>query len=149
MYDAFLSFFSANEYKIKYGNKGFVQKEWIDYTEKKLGFPLPESYKWWVQEFEYFKVHYEYIKTIAPPEFRDEADSDILYSYIRDVENGLPQNELTILEADEGDYLYYFLIESGLEGNEYRVCCRDYISEDNDFYADNFLKFLEMKIHEM
>ncbi|NDV96073.1 hypothetical protein D0T84_14290 [Dysgonomonas sp. 521] len=151
MYHKFLELVRANEYKIKHGQKGLIEKSWIDYTEGELGFPLPDSYKWWLQEFEYFKVGNEYIKYITSPEFHDLANiDDILYVYNTDKENGsFPGNQLTILEEGEGDESYYFLVEPGLPGNEYRVCCRDYVSDDDDFYADNFIKFLEMKIHEM
>lgn len=150
MYQKFLELVRANEYKIKHGQKDFVKQEWIDYTEQELGFLLPDSYKWWVQEFEYFKVDSEYIKYITPPQDRDLDESDVLYTYKSDQENGImDENRLTILVEGEGDEVYYFLVEPGLEGNEYRVCCQNHITDDDDFYADNFLKFLEMKIHEM
>lgn len=150
-YHKFLELFRANEYKIKYGKKGVVKQEWIDYTEQELGFSLPDSYKWWSQEFEYFKVEDEYVKYVSPPENYNIADVDsILYLYkSQTINNATSQNELTILEEGEGDALYYFLIEPGLNGNEYRVFCRDYMNEDDDFYADDFFKFLEMKIHQM
>jgi hypothetical protein len=151
MYHNFLELVRANEYKIKHGRKGVIEKKWIDYTERELGFPLPDSYKWWLQEFEYFKVGNEYIKYITSPEFHDFANTDdILYVHKMDRENeSFAENQLTILQEGEGDELYYFFVEPELVGNEYRVCCRDYVSADDDFYADNFIKFLEMKIHEM
>lgn len=150
-YCKFLELFRANEYKIKHGKKGVVKQDWIDYTEQELGFPLLDSYKWWSHEFEYFKVDNEYIKYISSPENYNIADIDsLLYVYkSQSRNNAVSQKELTILEEGEGDALYYFLIEPGLMGNEYRVFCRDYINEDDDFYADDFLKFIEMKIHQM
>jgi hypothetical protein len=150
MYHKFLELVRANEYKIKHGQKDFVEQEWIGYTEQQLGFALPDSYKWWVREFEYFKVNDEYIKHITPPGHRDFADTDILHTYRTSRGNGImDENQLTVLVERKGDEVYYFLVEPGIKGNEYRVCCRNRITDDDDFYADNFLKFLEMKIHEM
>ena len=63
---------------------------------------------------------------------RQDIDS-LLYLYkSQTINSPLSQNELTILEEGEGDALYYFLIEPGLKGNEYKVFCRDYMNEDDD-----------------
>lgn len=149
MYEDFLQFYRENEYKIKKGKGGHIKSEWIEYVEEELSFPLPESYKWWLRKFEYFIVENEFIKYIPDPQNSDNLkDVDVLYSHKKELNEGLvDSNELCILHTKNA--LYYFLIEPNIKNNEYKVCCRDYISEDDDFYADNFLKFLEMKIHEM
>lgn len=149
MYDNFLQLYKKNEYKIKHGNKDYIKSEWIEYVEKELGFPLPESYKWWLSNFEYFIIDNVMVKRIINPHSTiDDKDSDILYSYKKGLEEKIIEaNELCILHT--GKALYYFLVEPHISNNEYRIYCRDYISEDDDFYADNFLKFIEMKIYEI
>jgi len=142
--DRFLQY----ENKIQLGKNGVVQQDWIDYVESKLGFMLPESYKWISKEFEFVAFDNEHIKQIAPFELFDVTDIDILDSYKSNLKNGiLNEDQLSILQFD--DELYYFKIEKGIERNEYKVYMRDYHLDDKDkIYADNFLEFLERKLNE-
>lgn len=148
MYDKFLQLYRENEYKIKHGKRNHIKPEWISSVEEELSFPLPESYKWWLKKFEYFVIENTLVKYVEDPAQKQGQEDDILYAYRKGIEEGtLESNELCVLRTENA--LFYFLVEPNLKNNEYRVCCRDYISEDDDFYADNFLKFLEMKIYEM
>ncbi len=92
-------------------------------------------------------IGYGELKTVAPPEFRNDTDSDILYSYKNNVENGiLEENQLVLMEVD--DELYYFLIEPYMNDNEYKVYKRDYSEGEDILFADNLVGFIE-KMAEM
>ncbi len=135
-----------NKDKVKTGKAFFVEQEWIDYTEQQLNFSLPYSYKWLLINYEYLEfIGYGELKTVAPPEFRDSADSDILYSYKNNIENGiLEENQLALMEVD--DEFYYFLIEPDMNDNEYKVYKRDYSEEEDILFADNFVGFIEKMV---
>jgi len=150
MYSDFLSYFEANKQKIQqYGKRDIVRQEWIDDVEKELGSPLPDSYKWWCKEFEYFLFNSHHVFSVTLPSERDlAAEIDILYTYNINLENGILNNDqLSIFEPE--DELYYFDIVEGIDGNEYKVYLKDYYSDTKDVYADNFLEFLKMKISEL
>ena len=55
--------------RIAVGTKDFINITWIEQTEKKLGFPLPDSYKEMLLNYEFITVCGVDFKTIAPPEF--------------------------------------------------------------------------------
>ncbi len=135
--------------KVKVGTQGVVQDAWLSQTEKDLGFPLPESYKQFLLAYEFLSFAAEAtIKCIAPPEFRDEADADILYSYRINLKNGLlNKNQLAVLELD--DELYYFLVDADDRDHGYPVYLRDYAQQEDSWFADNFTTFLEKKLREL
>lgn len=128
--------------KIKVGTKGVIQSSWITQTEEDLGFLLPQSYKKFLLEYEFLSFGQDQIKCIAPPQFRDEADVDILYSYRINLENGiLNENQLAVLELD--DEIYYFLVEAGCKDSEYKVFLRDFAQGEDVLFANSFTEFLE------
>lgn len=147
MYQFFGDFYNKYKGVLHAGKKNIVQQEWIDDVEEELGFKLPESYKWWCKEFEYFAFGDQFVKCITSPEHRDECDIDILYTRRTDLENEtIEANQLTVFEPD--DEIYYFKIEKGIENNEYKVYIKDFYNDTEDIYANNFLEFLENKIKE-
>ncbi|MDO4728669.1 MAG: SMI1/KNR4 family protein [Bacteroidota bacterium] len=120
-----------------------VKSQWIKEVEAELDFALPKSYVWAMTEYQFidFKGFGE-VKSIAPPEFREVADSDILYTYKVNIENGfLKSNQLSLLESDEE--FYYFLVEPNLDDNEYKVYKRDLYLAEDVLFADNFTDFVE------
>lgn len=129
--------------RITVGTKDFINITWIEQTEKKLGFPLPDSYKEMLLNYEFITVWGIDFKTIAPPEYQEDADIDINYTYQVNLQNNLFQkDELAFLEMDEETY--YFKIEEAGQTNEYPVYIRDYITNENNLYANNFQEFLEL-----
>lgn len=129
--------------RIAVGTKNFINITWIEQTEKKLGFPLPDSYKEMLLNYEFITVWGIDFKTIAPPEYQEDADIDINYTYQVNLQNNLFQkDELAFLEMDEETY--YFKIEEAGQTNEYPVYIRDYITNENNLYANNFQEFLEL-----
>ena len=77
--------------RIAVGTKGFIDITWIEQTEKKLGFPLPDSYKEMLLNYEFISVCGIDFKTIAPPEYQEDADIDIYYTYQVNLQNNLFQ----------------------------------------------------------
>ena len=128
--------------KIAVGTKGFINITWIEQTEKKLGFPLPDSYKEMLLKYEFISVCGIDFKTIAPPEYQEDADIDIYYTYLVNLQNNLFQkDELAFFEMDEE--AYFFKIEEAGQANEYPVYIRDYMMNEDHLYANNFQEFLE------
>ena len=85
--------------RIAVGTKDFINITWIEQTEKKLGFPLPDSYKEMLLNYEFITICGVDFKTIAPPEYQEDADIDIYYTYLVNLQNNLFQkDELAFLE---------------------------------------------------
>ncbi|ASA22499.1 SMI1/KNR4 family protein [Paenibacillus donghaensis] len=75
-----------------------VKEEWITAAEQELGYSLPESYKWWLREYGNARLDGAEILTLAPPEFREYADSDLLYNDRLDRQNSwFPEGRLSLL----------------------------------------------------
>ncbi|GJH40815.1 hypothetical protein RCZ04_13650 [Capnocytophaga sp. HP1101] len=128
--------------RIAVGTKDYINITWIEQAEKKLGFPLPDSYKEMLLNYEFVTVFGIEFKTIAPPEYQEGADSDIYYTYQINLQNNLFQkDELAFLEMDEETY--FFKIEEAGQANEYPVYVRDYMTSEDNLYANNFQEFLE------
>lgn len=126
---------------LKKGEENLIKDEWIKYAEEKLGFELPKSYKWFLKKFEFLDFgNGQNLKTIAPPEFREDATDDILYTFETE---GRPKEKLTILELFDGDELYYFKIQNDKTNNEYPVFKMDNYAGHKALFADNFIGFLE------
>lgn len=127
--------------RIAVGTKDFINITWIEQTEKKLGFPLPDSYKEMLLNYEFITVLGIDFKTIAPPEYQELADCDIYYTYQVNLQNNLFQKEeLAFLEMDEETY--FFKIEEVGQANEYPVYVREYMTSKDYLYANNFQEFL-------
>lgn len=132
---------------VETGNANVVQQEWIKSEEQLLGFALPKSYAWALQRFEFIKIKNQALKEIAPPEYREDADSDILYSYKVNIENNiLNPKQIALLELE--DELYYFQINEEIKDYEYPIYLRDYYNNEENLYANNFSEFIENKINE-
>ena len=128
--------------RIAVGTKGFINITWIEQTEKKLGFSLPDSYKEMLLNYEFITICGVDFKTIAPPEYQEDADIDIYYTYLVNLQNNLcRKDELAFLEMDEETY--FFKIEEAGQANEYPVYIRDYMMNEDHLYANNFQEFLE------
>ena len=126
--------------RIAVGTKDFINITWIEQTEKKLGFPLPDSYKEMLLNYEFITVCGVDFKTIAPPEYQEDADIDIYYTYLVNLQNNLFQkDELAFLEMDEETY--FFKIEEAGQANEYPVYIRDYMMNEDHYMLITFKNF--------
>nr|WP_154893772.1 SMI1/KNR4 family protein [Paenibacillus xylanexedens] len=122
-----------------------VQESWITEVEQELGFALPPSYRWWLLNYGQAMLSGTEILTVAPPEDREYADSDILYIYRLADEQAKQEGKLELFIPDEDEY-YYFDTRTADERGEYKVMRLDYFNGEPEVYADSFAEFLEKLI---
>ena len=85
-----------------------IEPTWIAQAQRRLGFALPASYKQILLRYASVSAAGTELKTIAPPEFAEDADADICYTYEINLKNGLfAADELVFLQLEEE---YYFKI---------------------------------------
>ena len=58
-----------------------IEPAWIAQAQRRLGFALPASYKQMLLRYASVSAAGTELKTIAPPEFAEDADADICYTY--------------------------------------------------------------------
>ena len=118
-----------------------VSREWIDKAEQRLGFKLPNSYKWWLENYGGGEVCGQEIFSIYEQDFDQVVGGDIVYMHELNGKQGLyPPNYLVICESD--DDLFFFDLGKMSNDGEYPV----YTGRPPEFYADNFLEFLRKRI---
>lgn len=122
-----------------------VQESWITEVEQELGFALPPFYRWWLLNYGQAMLSGTEILTVAPPEDREYADSDILYIYRLADEQAKQEGKLELFIPDEDEY-YYFDTRTADERGEYKVMRLDYFNGEPEVYADSFAEFLEKLI---
>ena len=72
-----------------------------------LGFALPASYKQMLLRYASISAAGTELKTIAPPEFAEDADADICYTYEINLKNGLfAADELVFLQLEDEEYYF-------------------------------------------
>ncbi|MFK0524599.1 SMI1/KNR4 family protein [Paenibacillus illinoisensis] len=122
-----------------------VQESWIIEVEQELGFALPPSYRWWLLNYGQAMLSGTEILTVAPPEDREYADTDILYIYRLADEQAKQEGKLELFIPDEDEY-YYFDTRTADDRGEYKVMRLDYFNGEPEVYADSFAEFLEKLI---
>ena len=76
-----------------------IEPAWIAQAQRRLGFALPASYKQMLLRYASVSAAGTELKTIAPPEFAEDADADICYTYEINLKNGLfAADELVFLQ---------------------------------------------------
>ena len=128
------------------GNEGEVNPEWIDDAEQKLGFNLPPSYRWWLLKYGSGFLDNSPIYTLAPPEFRDSADSDLLYADKINKQNGLTSFGRLYFYEPDGDQRYFFDMTRKDENQDNPVMVEDLAEQDIYEYGGNFSDFLRREI---
>ena len=93
-----------------------IEPAWIAQAQRRLGFALPASYKQMLLRYASVSAAGTELKTIAPPEFADDADVDICYTYEVNLKNGLfAADELVFLQLEDEEY--YFKISPVGDGS--------------------------------
>ncbi|OWA37304.1 hypothetical protein B9G55_04365 [Saccharibacillus sp. O16] len=129
-----------------------VEPAWIAEAEAELGYRLPDSYIWWLQEFGSFTVSGSWIYTLVPPEHRDLADDDLLYNHRLNIAaDWRPAGRLYIFTPDADEDFYFDvsapITEAGVPV-EYPVMRFDHLMGEAELYADSFAGFLEQLLQE-
>jgi hypothetical protein len=128
-----------------------AEESWIVEVEEELGFRLPPSYRWWLAHYGNARLNGGGILTIAPPEYRDEYDGDLLYIHrLNKAEEWLVSrfpHRLDVFVPDS-DELYYFDTSARDAQGEFPIMCYDLMNDLIDKYASTFAEFLERLIDE-
>jgi hypothetical protein len=124
-----------------YGNG--ISDDAILQAEKRLNFPLPTSYKWWLKNYSKSTVHGYYIYRVHDDEKIDEtADIVDVYESLND-DFELEKGQILPLCVTDDEF-FCFLVGQGIPDNEYYV----YEAYTQSIYANNFADFLERFIKE-
>lgn len=120
-----------------------ISEEWIDLAEKRLDVKLPQSYKWWLKNYNGGEILGEEVYSIYGIDFDDVVGGDIVYINELNRKDNNFNDKLIISETN--DELFYFDLTQGLMEGEYPVY--EYYTKTR--YADSFLEFLKRRILEI
>lgn len=143
-YDEIQKIISESESFVEFADFGDgVSEEWIKKAEERLGFVLPNSYKWWLKNYGGGEIYGEEIYSIYEQDFDTVVGGDIVYMYELNKKNkDYPDNIVMICEAN--DNVFYFDLSMYDDENEYPI----YSLNDNKRYANDFIEFLKKRITE-
>lgn len=121
-----------------------IDESWIQAGESEFNLKLPEYYRWFIRNYDSITLWGELVKTVFPPECRDEADQDIFYTYSWNAGHDTGNHDkLFFLEVSDIGF-FYFKISNDEVGEEvYRL---DLSTDSHEIYAENFLAFLKAEI---
>ena len=121
-----------------------IDESWIEAGESEFNLKLPEYYRWFIKNYDSIILWGELIKTVFPPEYRDEADQDIFYTYNWNINYDKNNHDkLFFLEANDIGFFYFKIIGNRVSEEVY---CFDLSTGEHDLYAENFLDFLKIEI---
>ncbi|MCH7296933.1 SMI1/KNR4 family protein [Acinetobacter higginsii] len=128
------------------GSKGDVEVTWIDEAENKLGYKLPLTYRWWLLEYGSGFLDGFPIYTLAPPDFRMNADADLLYADKINRLNGMTKSGRLYFYEPDGDQRFFFDMDEKVGDLDNPVMVEDIVEQEIKEYGGNFLFFLEKEI---
>ncbi|SCC34990.1 SMI1/KNR4 family protein [Gilliamella intestini] len=140
-----IEFINKNKNIVNFGSpEDAVDESWILKAEKYLGFPLTNSYKWFLREYRGGEICGEEIYSIYGLDFESVNGGDIVYHHIIDMKsNIIKKTQLVVSQTDFGDVYYFDYTKFDNEE------CPIYImfpSAECKFYATNFYEFLYKRI---
>lgn len=143
-YDEIKKIIAKSEDYVEFADFGDgISEEWIKKAEDRLGFELPNSYKWWLKNYSGGEIYGEEIYSIYEQDFDTVIGGDIVYMYELNRKNkNYPDSAVVICEAN--DDVFYFDLSMKNDENEYPI----YSLNDNKCYADDFIEFLKKRITE-
>lgn len=120
-----------------------ISEEWIIKAEERLGFRLPDSYKWWLRNYGGGEIYGEEIFSIYEQDFDTVVGGDIVYNYELNRKNKNFSNDKVVI-CEANDNVFYFDLSKRKDENELPI----YSLNDNKKYADDFIEFLKKKMTE-
>ncbi|RXZ78981.1 hypothetical protein EBB07_24925 [Paenibacillaceae bacterium] len=124
-----------------------VAEQWIEDAEKSLSLKLPHSYKWWLRQFGDGMIDGSHIFTLAPPQFREDADCDLVYMHELNMTHGVADaDKLYIFQPDTDECYYFDLTAYNQDTLEYPVMREDLAQETVDRFAESFAQFLQKQM---
>jgi hypothetical protein len=121
-------------------------KEWIRRIETRLGVALPDSYKWFLQNYSGGEVNGDEIYSIYQIDDEEVSSGDIVHQYLVNKRAGYIENhEIPLMSTDFGEF---FLLDASIaqENNEYPVYIKR--GDDKQLFAENFIEFLTRVINQ-
>ena len=120
-----------------------ISEEWIEKAEKRLKNKFPETYKWWLRNYNGGEVYGEEIYSIYGIDFDSFIGGDIVS--INELSRKNDKEFLNkIVISEPNDSIFYFDISNGLVNGEYPIY--EYYTKEK--YANSFLEFLKRRILE-
>lgn len=121
-----------------------ISDEWIELAEKRLNVKFPQSYKWWLKNYNGGEIFGEEVYSIYGIDFDNVVGGDIVYINELSRKDDNNFNDKLII-SEPNDELFYFDLTQGLVDGEYPVY--EYYTKAK--YADCFLGFLKRRILEI
>ncbi len=123
----------------------YVGDEWVKKAEQKLGFNLPNSYKWFIKTYAGGEIGTEEIYSLYGMDFEVVNGGDIVYQHVEGLKNNLiGEKELVVSETDFGE-VFVFDCSNFIDGEcpiYLRAASGSYVN-----YAADFFEFLYKRIH--
>lgn len=144
--DDVVNLINENEGIINFGSpENAIDGSWILKAERRLGFPLSDSYKWFIQNYSGGEIGSEEIYSLYGIDFETANGGDIVYQHIVDVRNGvMKDSQLVVSETDFGEV--YFFDTTKFNDGEYPIYLQ-FPPGKNELYANNFYEFLYKRIN--
>ncbi|GGI11599.1 SMI1/KNR4 family protein [Gottfriedia solisilvae] len=120
-----------------------ISEEWIIKAEDRLGFNLPNSYKWWLSNYSGGEIFGEEIFSIYEQDFDTVVGGDIVYMYELNKKNKYFDDDKVVI-CESSDDIFYFDLSISLEEDENEIPI--YSLNNNKKYADDFIEFLKKRI---
>lgn len=122
--------------------KDWGRQEFIKQAEQELGFKLPNSYKWWVNNYKGGSIGFDQeLYTIEEKVPGVVSATNIVVEHLRANNNpGLPENALVFFAPFEGDEIYFFEVSEGPD--EYLVFVYRRFDRFIEPYANDFIDFM-------
>ena len=131
---------------LQQGGVGDVDEQWIIEAEAKLGLPFPPSYRWWLTNYGSGFLDGQPIYTLAPPEFRDTADNNIMTANETNRNNGLTEDGRLYFFEPDGDERFFFDMLTHDNDGDNPVMVEDLAEQEIREYGGNFAYFLRNEI---
>lgn len=126
----------------EYGNG--VSDETIERAERSLGFPLPDSFKWWLSKYGGGQIRSDIMYGLDE---HDEGRPDIAKLHLANIADSVcSESEVVFLIGNEE--IFYFDVNSWRDG-EYSIYLRDSAQAEPILYAMSFHEFLKKRIQEV
>ena len=113
-------------------------------AEKALGFPLPESYKWWLLNYGGGQLKGDIVYGIDEP---DMGRPDVVKLARINELDALYDDDRLVFSIADAENFYFDTAE--LRNGEYPVFMHDITQNNVILYAGSFSEFLRKRIHEL